>query len=275
MLTSCAAALEKVALDEGVAADVRPIFVRPTIDALVAKHEALVKRLACQLISHLPPSIEIGDLIQIGMIGLLEAADRYRDSTDCSFATFATYRIRGAMVDALRKYQLMPRTTIRDLRKIDAAKSEIGGPNGGKSTAARVAHALNIPVSSYHRTMLNIHTATALSLEAIRGGDGEAAIPEPVDAAPRPDELLEREQLLRVLADAIDALPASERAILLLYYDEEYLLREIGAALDLTESRVCQIQKKTLHKLRERVLRYTGSLGAAGRNHDAQSAVRA
>jgi len=126
-----------------------------------------------------------------------------------------------------------------------------------------VAKALDMPVSTYHQALWNGSQATMVSLDTPAGSGEGHAIPDPVDQSPRPDESLEHEQALSLLAAAIDGLPDSERTMLLLYYDEEMLLREIGAAFELTESRICQIQKKTLQKLRSAMLRETESRAIA------------
>jgi RNA polymerase sigma factor for flagellar operon FliA len=255
MLTSSASPCHDISPGEAMARDPSSSAKRRSLDRLVARHMTMVKRIAYELIANLPPSIDVNDLIQIGMLGLLEAADRFRTRADSSFATFATYRVRGAMIDALRQLQWTPRTVTRNLRRIGRVDAEIERPNGETSTAARVARALDMPVSTYHQTLWDALQGSTVSLDATgRSGEG-FAIPEPVDRSPRPDESLEREQSLRLLAAAIERLPDAERTILLLYYDEEMLLREIGETLELTESRICQIQKKTLQKLRASVLR--------------------
>jgi RNA polymerase sigma factor FliA len=213
-------------------------------------HMPLVRALASQLIRRLPPSVEIDDLIQSGMIGLMEAARRFKGIRDSAFATFATYRIRGAMLDSLRRSQRMPRSTARRVRDIESVQARLDCLSGRESRAFRTAKALGISVDVYHRTVWHVEQSKQVSLDEGGINDSECAFQEPVDCAPGPVEQTEHEDLMRALDRAIDSLSESDRTMLLLYYDKELTLREIGVRMDLSESRICQIQRRIIGRLR-------------------------
>jgi RNA polymerase sigma factor FliA len=227
---------------------------RAALEALVAHHAPLVRHIAYQVGRRLPPGIDMNDLVQSGMVGLLEAARRYHGRCGSSFSTFASYRVRGAILDSLRKTQWLSRSAARTKRRIDDATADMAASSGGASNAARIARHLHIPIEEYHRTLRDAIESKHLSLDESASRLASARM-EPADVTPGPDEQLELEQLMRALEAAIIALPEGERKILSLYYDDDLLMREIGARLALSESRICQIHKRTLGHLRDTVRR--------------------
>lgn len=218
---------------------------------LVAAHIDLVRRIARQVRRQLPAHIDVNDLVQSGVIGLLESMRRYHGDLGASFATYATYRIRGAMFDDMRQAERMPRSAPQLLRNIESTKTRIQCSTGGPTTAPCIAAALGISLAQYHRTIQYGYVSSYLSLDEITDcRQAGRAFPEPADNTSAPDELLEREELWRGVNAAIDALSKRDRLIMSLYYDEDLLLREIGARFALSESRISQILRRSLRRIR-------------------------
>jgi RNA polymerase sigma factor for flagellar operon FliA len=221
----------------------------PKSEALILENGDLVKRIARYLLRRMPGNVELDDLVQAGMVGLLEAAERYTGRESASFATFATHRIRGAMLDSLRDADWSPRSLRRRLRDIEAARQLIEADTCAAARPRLIAEALGLDVETYHRALRDSNLALVMSLEEQASLAGVAFI-EPIDESPLPDEAVEHEQAVRAVMAGLSALPECDHNILWLYYQEEYLLREIAALLALTESRVCQIHKRIIEGLR-------------------------
>jgi len=218
-------------------------------EALVLENEELVQRIARHLRTQMAGTIEFDDLLQAGMVGLLEAAERYSEREGAAFATFATHRIRGAMLDSLREEEWRPRSLRRRLRDIEAARRQVETMTAAPPRPRVIAATLGIPLETYFDALRDEYRALMISLDA-PGSTAEGDVLAPIDDAPQPDEALEREQAMRAVRQGLQALPGLDQAILRLYYEEEYLLREIAALLNLTESRVCQILKEIIARLR-------------------------
>ncbi len=219
-------------------------------EALVLRHSGLVRRIAHHLRRRMPRNVDVDDLIQTGMVGLLEAAQRYEGRKGSSFATFAIRRIQGAILDASRRSDWSPRSLRRRLRQIEAAKRRLQLETGELPPARAIAAAAGITLDQYYRAMRDLSLSVQLRLDQPLPVDGGRTSVEPVDDNPGPAEAAEREEVLRAMTAAIDALPDHERVILLLYYGEQFLMREIGALLAVSESRICQIHKRTIRQLR-------------------------
>ncbi len=226
-------------------------------EALVLRHSGLVRRIAHHMRRRMPSNVDIDDLIQTGMVGLLEAAQRYEGRKGSSFANYAMQRIQGAMLDASRRSDWSPRSLRRRLRQIEAAKRRLELQTGELPTASAIAAAAGITLDKYYRAMRDFSLSVPLRLDEPRPLDGRRAWAEPIDDNPGPAEAAEREQALGAMAAAIDALPEHERAILLLYYGQQFLMREIGVVLAVSESRICQIHKRTIHRLRAAIQGWT------------------
>ena len=223
-----------------------------TADDLVARHAPQVKRIAYHLLARLPASIQVDDLIQAGMLGLLDAARRYDAAQGASFTTFAEPRIRGAMLDEIRKGDWTPRSVHRRAREITAAIHAVETATGREARDGAIAEQLGMTLTDYHETLADLRGQKLLSLDQA-GPDEEGEIQRVAAPGGDPAETINRESLLKSLACAIDLLPEREKLVLSLYYDEELHLKEIGAVLGVSESRVCQLHSQALARLRARI----------------------
>lgn len=221
---------------------------------LVTQHASLVKRIAYHLLARLPNSVQVDDLIQAGMLGLLEAARRFNPTRGVSFVTFADRRIRGAMLDEIRKGDWVPRSVHRKAREVAAALSAVEKATGSEACDQGIAKQLGISIAEYHEILTDLRGQKLLSIETIvpDGGEGSGA-DYLISAAEGPAESVHRESLLKRLITAIDTLPERERLVLSLYYDEELNLKEIGEVLGVSESRISQLHSQALLRLRMRV----------------------
>ena len=228
-------------------------------DDLVTKHAALVKRIAYHLMSRLPPSVQADDLIQAGMIGLLEASRNYDASQGASFETYAGIRIRGAMLDEIRRTDWTPRSVHRKARQVAEAVREIENKEGRDARDVEVAEKLGIDLGEYHRILQDATGCRVFSIDDT-GPNGDEPQQQPVDDTPlnEPLDSLQHSNFKSALADAIAGLPERERLVMAMYYDEELNLREIGEVLGVSESRVCQIHGQALIRLRARMGEWIG-----------------
>ncbi|MGA7800590.1 MAG: RNA polymerase sigma factor FliA [Gammaproteobacteria bacterium] len=221
-------------------------------DDLVHRHAALVKRIAFHLMSRLPPSVQSDDLIQAGMIGLLEAARNYDASQGASFETYAGIRIRGAMLDEIRRTDWTPRSVHRKARQVAEAVRQIENEHGRDARDNEVADVLGIGLHEYHRILQDASGCRVFSFDdpASAGDEPDAAT---MGQSNEPLENLQHDAFRNALAEGIAGLPERERLVMALYYDEELNLREIGEVLGVSESRVCQIHGQALIRLRARM----------------------
>ena len=224
---------------------------------LVRTHAPLVKRIAWHLKGRLPASVELGDLIQAGMIGLLEAARNYAPGRAANFETFAGIRIRGAMLDELRKTDWTPRSVYKRLRDAMEAMRQIEAETGREAGEAEVAQRMGISASEYSQIMADASRSRVLSLDESDDEDGPG-FEVSDEAAGTPASRHEEEGRRSALAEAIESLPEREKLLMALYYDEELNLKEIGAVLGVTESRVCQLHGQALTRLRARLRDWRG-----------------
>jgi RNA polymerase sigma factor FliA len=214
-------------------------------DSLVLQHAELVKRIAYHLAGKLPPSVEVDDLIQAGMLGLLEAAANYAADRGASFETYAGIRIRGAMIDALRKLDWAPRSVHRKARAVIAVMQDIERRTGRDARDAEIAQAMGVSLDEYHAIVQDAASCRLASLDdAVASAAAGTADPfrEAAD-----------ERFRAALSEAIEGLPERERLVMSLYYSDELNLKEIGAVLKVTESRVCQLHGQALMRLKARL----------------------
>ncbi len=225
-------------------------------DELVTRHAPLVKRIAYHLMSRLPPSVQADDLIQSGMIGLLEASRNYDPSQGASFETYAGIRIRGAMLDEIRRTDWTPRSVHRKARQVAEAVREIENTKGRDARDNEVAELLGISLHEYHRILQDATGCRVFSFED-PGGMGEEQEHSAQIQPSGPLDALQQDDFQQSLSEAITGLPERERLVMSLYYDEELNLREIGEILGVSESRVCQIHGQALVRLRARMGEWT------------------
>lgn len=215
-------------------------------DALVARHAELVKRIAYHLVGRLPPSVEVDDLIQAGMLGLLEAAGNFAADRGASFETYAGIRIRGAMLDALRRLDWAPRSVHRRAREVAEAVRAVEGEVGREARDTEIAAHMQLPLGEYHSIVQNAAWCQIASLDDATAGSA-------ADAQADPFRDTVDEGFRHALGAAIDGLPEREKLVMSLYYNDELNLKEIGAVLGVTESRVCQLHGQALVRLRARL----------------------
>ncbi|MGN6740651.1 RNA polymerase sigma factor FliA [Dyella sp.] len=226
---------------------------RQSADELVKTHAPLVRRIAYHLMGRLPPSVDVGDLIQSGMIGLLEAARNYATDRSASFETYAGIRIRGAMLDELRRTDWTPRSVHRKAREVAEVVRQIEIETGADADDAEVMKRLGLSADEYHQVLADAASSRLLSLTAPDDGDGSPAMDVADASSLTPAEDIEQVGMRQALIDAITTLPEREQLVMSLYYEQELNLKEIGAVLGVTESRVCQIHGQAIIRLRARM----------------------
>jgi RNA polymerase sigma factor for flagellar operon FliA len=224
----------------------------PPVDELVVKHGELVKRIAYHVVSRLPAHIEVDDLIQAGMIGLLNAAQNFTPTKGANFETYAGIRIRGAMLDEARRSNWTPRSTFRNAKQVSQAIRTIENRTGRDARGQEIADTLGVGLEEYHRMVESAASSRILSYEQL-ADDPERASMLPEAPEDGPETVLEEDQFREAVADAIASLPERERLVLSLYYDQELNLREIGQVLEVSESRVCQIHGQAVLRIRARL----------------------
>lgn len=220
-------------------------------DDLVTQHAPLVKRIAYHLVSRLSGNVEVDDLIQAGMIGLLEAAGNYQPSKGANFETFAGIRIRGSMLDEVRRSDWTPRSVYQKLRQVTEAVREVESRTGRDARDSDVADVLGISVAQYHKVLRDGTSCRLFSLDQAQ--EQNSALEPEGGVGPGPLASAMDDGFRDSLATAIDSLPERERLVLSLYYDDELNLKEIGEVLGVSESRVCQIHGKAVVRIRARM----------------------
>ncbi|UTH75031.1 RNA polymerase sigma factor FliA [Chromobacterium sp. IIBBL 290-4] len=222
----------------------------------VEAHAPLVRKLASIMIARLPASVELGDLIQVGMIGLIEAARLFDPNQGVLFETFASQRIRGAMLDELRREDWLPRQARRNSRQIEEAISRLEQQHGRSPLESEIAAEMGIELDQYQDMLGECKGTTLLHFEDFSGDD--EGIHNPVaniadDDAPDPLASLSDDSFRQQLVSAIKFLPEREQLVMALYYEQELNLKEIGAVLGVTESRVCQLHSQAVARLRTKL----------------------
>lgn len=225
-----------------------------SVDQCVVQFAPLVKRMAYHMMASLPPSVEIDDVIQSGMLGLLDAAKRFKDTYGAQFETYAVQRIRGAMLDGLRQSDWLPRGLRKSLRQVEAMISKLEQRHGRPPTEAELATALEMPLADYQQLLQDARGYQLVCAEDLQGNGDESYL-DHYCSDDRPDplqSLMDQDQRKRLI-DAIEELPDREKKVMGLYYEQELNLREIGEVLGVTESRVCQLHTQAIARLRSRL----------------------
>jgi RNA polymerase sigma factor for flagellar operon FliA len=220
---------------------------------LLAQHQPLVRRIALQMLAKLPANVELDDLIQVGMMGLLDASTRYEDNRGAQFETFASQRIRGAMLDELRASDWGSRNLRQQARKVEQAIRALEHQLGRPPTEGEIAKELKLGLPDYQSLLQEIQGAQILYVEdfAQDGGDNPVLELRSQDShADNPLQILIESGFRTELVEAIRNLPERDQLLLNLYYEEELNLREIGAILEVSQSRVCQLHTQAISRLR-------------------------
>lgn len=225
-------------------------------DQLVITHAPLVKKIAHHLMARLPASVQVDDLIQAGMIGLLEAAKKYEVSKGAAFETYAGIRIRGAMMDEVRRGDWVPRSVHRNARRIAQAIKAIEDREGRDARDEEIAFELNMSLDEYFACLKDSNTGKLFSLDELTE-QGEGMIDPDEHDHEGPGHNYHQDAFKRHLVEEIEHLPERERMVLSLYYEEELNLKEIGLVLSVSESRVSQIHSQAAMRLRARLLNWT------------------
>ncbi len=224
--------------------------------AFLEHYSGLVKRIAHHLLGRLPPNVLVDDLIQAGMIGLIEAQQNYDSSKGASFETYAGIRIRGSMLDEVRKGDWVPRSVHRTNRAINQAISELESALNRDPTDAEVANHLEMSLDDYHAALTDINCSRLVGIEDL--GVSEDVISVATDTPEStPFQGVANESFRQALVDSIKELPEREALVLSLYYDEELNLKEIGEVLGVSESRVSQIHSQSMQRLRAKLSAWT------------------
>ena len=225
-------------------------------DALIRQHAPLVRRIAQHMIAKLPPNVELDDLIQVGMIGLADALSRYEASQGVQFETFASQRIRGAMLDELRDNDWMSRSSRKGQKDIEGAIHKLEQQLGRAPKESEIAAFMEMKLDEYQSLLSKVRGTQLIYLEDISPGedDSESFLDRFVaDTDADPFSLLRDERMREALVSAIDNLPEREKYVMGMYYEHDMNLKEIAAVLDVTESRVCQLHSQAIARLRAKM----------------------
>ena len=221
-------------------------------NTLIKQYSPLVRRLAHQMIAKLPANVEVDDLIQVGLIGLTDALSRFDAEQGVQFETFATQRIRGAMLDELRGGDWMSRGTRRQQREIELAVHKVEQRLGRAPNEAEIAAEMGLPLAEYQELLGKVRGTQLVYLEDMSGDDGDENFLDRhvADEAANPVSLLEDHRMREALVAAIKNLPEREQFVMSMYYEHDMNLKEIAAVLKVTESRVCQLHSQSIARLR-------------------------
>jgi len=231
-------------------------------NALIEKYLSLVSSIAARLAMTLPEHVDQDDLYSSGLVGLLQALRNYDPTCGASFETYARTRVRGAMLDELRKMDWVPRTVHEKARKLQAAMNQLEQKLGQVPTEAQMAKVLNLSLSEYGKLLTEIRPAAFVCLDTVTSEDDAGNLYEVVanSADENPLEKISNRELKQVILERLKALPEMQRKVLALYYGEELHLREIAEVVGLTESRICQIHAQAILSVRAYIQRYEAGL---------------
>jgi RNA polymerase sigma factor for flagellar operon FliA len=224
--------------------------------ALLKQYSPLVRRLAHQMIAKLPANVELDDLIQVGMIGLSDALSRFDAAQGVQFETFATQRIRGAMLDELRGNDWMSRGDRRHQRSIEAAVHKLEQRHGRAPSEGEIAREMGLTLTAYQELLGKVRGTQLIYLEDMSGDEGDDDYLDrhvAAESVANPVERLQDQRMREALVEAIKNLPEREQYVMSMYYEHDMNLKEIAAVLGVTESRVCQLHSQSIARLRTRL----------------------
>lgn len=235
---------------------------QPEKEQLVQRYVPLVKRIAYHLLARLPANVQLEDLVQNGMLGLLDAIERFQEGFGAQFETYATQRVRGAMLDGLRENDWLPRSLRSELRRVEAAITRLEHAYGRAPSEAELADALSMSLADYQRLLQEARGHQLVYFEDFKGdGDEDFLDRHLTDGDADPAVILEDKSIREQLVLAIGRLPEREKLMMALYYEQDLNLREIGEIMGVSESRVCQLHSQAIVRLRAHIV---GEVPAAG-----------
>jgi RNA polymerase sigma factor for flagellar operon FliA len=217
-----------------------------TSDELVNEYAPLVKRIGYHLLNRLPNSVQLDDLLQSGMLGLLEAHQSFDVNKEASFSTFAGIRIRGAMIDYLRKNSSVSRTASKNIRLISQAISAVEAKIGGRASTQQIAEQLGVTLDEYHKMSQHAYASNFMSFDEVEETH------EIAGNEISPAEALQSSDMKTKVMGAIQNLPEREKMILSLYYTDELTFKEIALVLKLTEARISQLHTQAIARIKTR-----------------------
>ena len=229
---------------------------QPDRNAMLRQYMPLVQRLAHHMMAKLPPSVQVDDLIQVGLMGLSEALTRFEASQGVQFETFASQRIRGAMLDELREGDWMSRGSRKSQKDIEVAMRRLEHRLGRTPRESEIATELNMSLPDYQALLGKVKGTQLVYLEDMGGGDdGDDSFLDrhAMDSEADPLQMLQDHRLRTSLVEAINTLPDREKYIMSMYYENDMNLKEIAAVLGVTESRICQLHSQSIARLRTKM----------------------
>jgi len=226
---------------------------------IILEYLPLVKFVAGRISARLPSQVEVDDLINAGILGLIDAIEKFDESRKIKFKTYAEFRVKGAILDELRALDWVPRSTRQKAHRLEQAYNELEGRLGRPVSDHEVVEYLGITFDEFYDMLREAAGISLISLDELRHEGDENAERNLLEFLANPDELdpaelLNLDQVYRIVAEAIDNLPEKERLVVSLYYNDELTMKEIGAILEITESRVSQIHTKAILRLRSRLI---------------------
>lgn len=233
-------------------------------DEMILQYTPLIKYIAHRLAMRLPSHISVDDLISAGVIGLIDAISKFDASKKVEFKTYAEFRIRGAMIDELRSMDWVPRSVRQKAGQVERAIHQLEKKNGRPAEDDEIASEMGLSLEAYYETMKTLYGLSPLDVEEVQKRHPRFSLEDILESMVDDEEndpfhQYSLNELKGMLARAIDELSSKERMVISLYYYEELTLKEIGEALGLTESRICQIHTQGVLKLRTRLKRLLGN----------------
>ncbi len=223
-------------------------------EKIILEYASLVKIVAGRLSMYLGYTVEYDDLVGYGIFGLIDAIDKFDYNKEVKFETYASLRIRGAILDQIRKMDWIPRSLRQKQRKIEAAVSKLETELGRTATDEEIAAELGISQEEYLNWQGQSNISNIVSLDEFMEASGEKEV-EPIKANSydQPEQVLEKKELKKLIIESLDSLTEKERKVILLYYYEEFTLKEISSILEVSESRVSQLHTKALGKMKKKL----------------------
>lgn len=236
-------------------------------EKIILEYAPLVKVVAGRLSMYLGYNVEYEDLVSYGIFGLIDAIDKFDFLKDVKFETYASLRIRGSILDQIRKMDWIPRTIRQKQKKIDAVIKEMEVRYGRTATDEEIAEGLGITGDEYLDWQSQMKITNVVSLNEFLEQGSEVSNEASHTRSTQfdsPEEVLERDELKKILAEALELLTEKERKVIVLYYYEELTLKEISSILEVSESRISQLHTRALQKMKVKLGNYIGILTEAG-----------